>query len=122
MLAALRRGESVGLVNDRDITHSGIPVPFFGADAPISPGPALLAIGAGVPLYAACARRRPDGRYGATLIALPTPEDGSRRERVVALTAATASAFETIVADAPEQWSGAFHPIWPDLATGGEAR
>ena len=36
---ALRRGESVGIVADRDITGSGMPVPFFGHPAPIPAGP-----------------------------------------------------------------------------------
>ena len=35
---------------------------------------------------------------------------------MTAYTAAIAAAFEAILADAPEQWWGAFHPIWPDLA------
>jgi lauroyl/myristoyl acyltransferase len=118
MLRALRRGESVGMVNDRDLTHTGIPVPFFGADAPISPGPALLAIQAGVPVYVGWARRRRGGRYAAGLAALPVPETGTRRERMTALTANIAAAFESVLADAPEQWWGAFHPIWPDLAVG----
>ena len=34
LLAAARRGESIGMVNDRDLTGTGIPVPFFGAPAP----------------------------------------------------------------------------------------
>jgi hypothetical protein len=45
-------------------------------------------------------------------------EAGTRRERVTALTAAMARAFESMIADAPEQWWGAFHPIWPDLVPG----
>jgi hypothetical protein len=35
---------------------------------------------------------------------------------MTALTASIAAAFESLLADAPEQWWGAFHPIWPDLA------
>ncbi len=34
------------------------------------------------------------------------------------MTAGIAAAFETILAGAPEQWWGAFHPYWPELATG----
>ena len=116
MLAALRRGESVGLVNDRDITGTGIPTPFFGHPAPMSPGPALLAIEAGVPLYAGSVRRTPGGRFSVRLVPVPVPGEGTRRARTIALTAAIAAEFETILADAPEQWWGAFHPIWPDLA------
>ncbi len=116
LMRALRRGESVGLVADRDLTGTGIMVPFFGHPAPIPAGPALLAIEAGVPIYAGSARRTRNRRYAARLLLVPTPEGGSRRERMIALTTAMAQAFESLLADAPEQWWGAFHPIWPDLA------
>jgi lauroyl/myristoyl acyltransferase len=121
LMAALRRGESIGLVNDRDITGTGIPTPFFGHLAPMSPGPALLAIEAGVPVYAAAVRRTRGGRYAARLAAVPIPAEGTRRERMTALTTSIAAVFETLMADAPEQWWGAFHPIWPDLAVNAEA-
>jgi KDO2-lipid IV(A) lauroyltransferase len=117
LLAALRRGESIGLVTDRDITGTGMPVPLFGADAPISPAPAMLALETGTPVYVAASRRLPGGRYAGKLIEIPTPTEGTKRERVVALTAAIAGGFESILADGPEQWWGAMHPIWPDLVT-----
>lgn len=116
LMRALRRGEPVGLVADRDITGTGIMVPLFGHPAPIPAGPALLAIEAGVPVYAGTARRTKDRRYAGRLLLVPAPEAGSRRERMVALTASLAQAFESLLADAPEQWWGAFHPVWPDLA------
>jgi lauroyl/myristoyl acyltransferase len=118
MLRALRRGESVGLVADRDIAGNGLAVPFFGHPARIPAGPALLALEAGVPIYVGAARRTPDRRYRARLVRVPEPEAGTRRERTVALTAAMARTFETLIADAPEQWWGAFHPVWADLLVG----
>lgn len=116
LLAALRRGESIGMINDRDITGTGIPTPFFGHDAPISPGPALLAVEAGVPVYVGSCRRNGTGRYIGRLIEVPVPTEGSRRERMTALTNGIVRAYEDLLADGPEQWWGAFHPIWPDLA------
>ena len=92
LLAALRRGESIGLVNDRDITGTGIPVPFFGSPAPFPPGAAILALETGTPVYAAAARRIGGGRYAGKVIAVPLPVEGTRRERVVALTAGIAAA------------------------------
>jgi KDO2-lipid IV(A) lauroyltransferase len=116
MLRALRAGESVGMVADRDLLGNGFPVPLFGHPAPIPAGPALLAIEAGVPLYVGTARRTEGRRYRGRLIQVPAPTTGSRRERVAALTASIATAFEALIADAPEQWWGAFQPIWADLA------
>jgi KDO2-lipid IV(A) lauroyltransferase len=120
LLAALRRGESVGLVSDRDLSGTGLPVPFFGHPAPIAAGPGFLALETGVQIYAAAARRTGTGTYAARLIHVPAPGPGPRRVRLTAYTASIAEAFESIVSDAPEQWWGAFHPIWPDLVVGGD--
>ncbi|HEY5628072.1 MAG TPA: lysophospholipid acyltransferase family protein, partial [Candidatus Limnocylindrales bacterium] len=116
LMAAIKRGESVGLVADRDLLHNGIMVPFFGHPAPLPAGPALLAVESGLPIYAASARRAPHLRYRGKLIKVPTDAQGRLRERVTAITTEMAKAFETLLADGPEQWFGAFHPIWPDLA------
>jgi lauroyl/myristoyl acyltransferase len=115
LVAAIRRGESVGMVADRDLTGSGLPVRLFGHPAPIAAGPAFLSLETGAPIYAASTRRTGVGRYAARLALVPAPPDGPRRERLAAYTRSIAEAFEAIVADAPEQWWGAFHPIWPDL-------
>ena len=119
LLAAIKRGESVGMVADRDLLHNGVMVPFFGHLAPLPAGPALLAVETGLPIYAASARRAPNLRYRGKLIQIPTTAEGRLRQRVTAITAEMARAFETLLADGPEQWFGAFHPIWPDLAVGG---
>jgi hypothetical protein len=50
------------------------------------------------------------------LLAVPVAVDGTRRERITATLAAMAAAFESLIADAPEQWSAVFFPIWQDLA------
>jgi KDO2-lipid IV(A) lauroyltransferase len=116
LLATLKAGGYVGIVGDRDIAGGGIEVPFFGAPAPFPIGPALLAVETGARLAAVGARRLPDGRIAGRLQEIPVATDGSRRERIEATLAALAVAFEDLIADAPEQWSGAFFPIWPDLA------
>ncbi|MFN8628939.1 MAG: lysophospholipid acyltransferase family protein [Chloroflexota bacterium] len=118
LLAAAKRGESIGMVADRDLLRNGIMVPFFGHPAPIPAGPALLAIETGLPIYVGSARRAPNLRYRGKLMRLDVPSEGRLRERVTTITANLAAAFETLLADGPEQWFGAFHPIWPDLVVG----
>jgi len=120
LLAALRRGDSIGLVSDRDLTGTGMPVPLFGHPAPISPAPAVFAIEVGARVYVASSRRLGGGRYTGKLTRVPVPEHGTRRERIVAVTTGIAQAYETVLAEAPEQWWGAMHPIWPDLVVGSE--
>lgn len=116
--AALKAGEPVGIVADRDITGGGLPTELFGSPAPLPIGPALVAIESGAPLYAVGVRRLADRRVAGRLLAVPVATAGSRRERIAATLAAMAAAFESLIADAPEQWSAVFFPIWPDLAGG----
>jgi phosphatidylinositol dimannoside acyltransferase len=117
LMAALGRGEPVGIVGDRDLTGGGIPTALFGAPASIPLGPALVAIESGAPTYLVSVRRVPGSRYIGRLDPLSVPAGGSRRERVTAVVAAEARLFERQIARAPEQWFGAFFPIWPDLET-----
>jgi phosphatidylinositol dimannoside acyltransferase len=114
---ALERGETVGLLGDRDITGGGIDTEFFGATAPLAAGPALLALETGVTPYVFGVWRDASGVYRARAERVPFPAEGSRRERVTAYLRAEARAFERFVAAAPEQWLAVFHPIWPDLET-----
>ncbi len=118
LLAALRRGEPVGLVGDRDLTGGGIDIEFFGARASFPVGPGLLALETGAPVYLAAVRRVGRDRYMGRVesIPVPGPELGTRRERLTAFLQAEAHTFERTIARAPDQWWGAFFPIWADLA------
>ena len=119
LIAALQRGDPVGLVADRDLTGGGMTVPLFGAPASMPIGPALLAIESGAPVYAVAVRRTGTGRYGGRLEEVAVPATGSRRERAAGFLAAEARAFERAIAAAPDQWWAVFFPIWPDLAPEG---
>jgi len=114
--AALARGEAVGLVADRDIAGGGVAVPLFGLPASLPIGPAYLALDAGAPLHVAAVRRVKGGGFRGSLVTLPhPPADLPRRARIEALLAATAAAFESVVATAPEQWWTVFFPIWAEV-------
>jgi KDO2-lipid IV(A) lauroyltransferase len=115
LLAALDRGESIGLIGDRDLTGNGVPVEFFGVPARLPAGPALLAIETGAPVFVAAVRRTPGGRWRGNLREVALPPEGPRRERLVATLGEIARAFEASVAAAPDQWWTVFHPVWDDL-------
>jgi KDO2-lipid IV(A) lauroyltransferase len=116
LLAAIGRGELVGVVADRDLTGGGLPTDLFGHPTPLPAGPALLVLETDAPALAVVVRRTGDGRYAARVERLETPREGTRRERVEAFIAAEARVFERFIADAPDQWWAVFYPIWPDLA------
>ncbi len=112
---ALRNGIPVGLVGDRDLTGGGTTVPLFGAPALMPMGPAMLAVETGVPTYAMTVRRAEEGHFRGKIIPIEVPAEGTRRERVTTTMTRLASAFEDLIADAPDQWWAVFFPIWPDL-------
>ena len=112
---ALERGETVGLLGDRDITGGGIETDFFGAPAPLAAGPALLALETGVTPHVFGVWRDERGVYHGRSEPIPFRAEGTRRERVTTWLEDAANAFERHIAAAPEQWLAVFHPIWPDL-------
>jgi lauroyl/myristoyl acyltransferase len=115
LAAALERGESVGLVGDRDILGSGGHVSLFGAPARLPMGPGLLSLETGAPIFVAAVRRTEAGKYLGQLREVAIPPEGSRRERLTTVMDSVARAFEESVAEAPDQWWTVFYPIWPDL-------
>jgi KDO2-lipid IV(A) lauroyltransferase len=112
---ALSRGETVGMVADRNVAGGTIDVPFFGVNAPLPMGPGLLAVEHGLPIWVAAVRRARGGRYRGQLRRVDIPAEGTRRARLVAAMTGMAAAMEEAIADAPEQWWSTFAPIWPDL-------
>jgi lauroyl/myristoyl acyltransferase len=115
LIATLRRGEAVGLVADRDITHAGIEVEMFGSKTRIPAGPVVLAAESGAPMCVAAVRRAGPGRYLGKLYGVSEPEGVSRREKSRTMIREEARLFERLISDAPEQWLALFHPIWPDI-------
>lgn len=114
LAAALRRGEMVGLVADRVIAGSGARVDLFGAPARLPVGPAVLAIQTGAPIHLQAVRRTAPGRWIGYTVPVVPPGGSGRRMPVRGMLAAQARAFEGVVAEAPEQWSTLFFPIWDD--------
>jgi KDO2-lipid IV(A) lauroyltransferase len=116
LTAAVRRGEPVGLVADRDLTGGGVDTELFGRAAPLPAGPALLVLDAEATVLAVAIRRTAPGHYRARIIQLDVPAGGDRRQRVTTFLEREARAFEQLVAEAPDQWWAVFFTIWPDLA------
>ena len=114
--AALDRGESIGLIGDRDLTGNGVPTRLFGFPARLPAGPAVLAVESQAPIFVAAVRRAPGGGWRGHLREVRVPDEGPRRERVASVLEDIARAFEASVAAAPDQWWTVFHPIWDDLA------
>jgi KDO2-lipid IV(A) lauroyltransferase len=114
LAAALRRGEMVGIVADRVIVGSGARVELFGAPVRLPLGPAVLALQTGAPIHLQVVTRTAPGRWVGHTLPIHPPAGTGRRMAVRGLLEAQARAFERVVAEAPEQWSTLFFPIWED--------
>jgi lauroyl/myristoyl acyltransferase len=114
MVAALRKGGVVAVAADRDLSGNGHPMNLFGAATTLPTGPATLALLTGRPLMvAACWRIGPE-RFNAHAWLIEAELTGDRRADAAALTEAMGRRFEEAIGTNPEQWFGAFQPIWPD--------
>lgn len=118
MFDALRRGEMVALIADRDISGDGLPVSFFGHPTRMPAGPATLALLGGARLMTASVLRVAPDQFRARGEWLEVALSGDRRADVATITQRIAERFEAAIGEAPEQWWGAFQPIWPDLPGG----
>jgi KDO2-lipid IV(A) lauroyltransferase len=102
----LRRGYVVPILADRDLSGSGVEVTFFGARTTMPPGPALLALRTGAPLYTVDMWYEPDaacGRLNGPL-ELPGPEAGQFGARVRLVTQQIADRFAAGIAEHPADW------------------
>ncbi|HEX5578057.1 MAG TPA: hypothetical protein VFY43_00135, partial [Candidatus Limnocylindria bacterium] len=120
MLAALRAGDLVALIADRDLAGDGVPVTMFGHATTLPAGPATLALRTDRPLMMARVLRTAPERFSVRAELVEAPRSGQVDRDVAALTAALAARFEAAIAEAPEQWWAAFQPFWTDQR-GGEA-
>ena len=104
MAQRLRAGRLVCLVCDRDLTASGVEVTFFGEPARMAAGPAALAVQTGAALMPVTLCF--DGDYWCADIneEIPVPPEGTRKEKVAAMTQQMARIFEAGIREHPEDW------------------
>jgi phosphatidylinositol dimannoside acyltransferase len=104
LIDRLKDGVVVPLLADRDLTSRGVEVTFFGGRAKMPPGPAILALRSGAPLYVAHMWYEP-GRPVAELDGpIEMPADGPLDTRVRELTQRIADRLEAGIARHPEDW------------------
>jgi KDO2-lipid IV(A) lauroyltransferase len=114
----LRAGAVVPLLADRDLSARGVEVEFFGGRTRMPPGPALLALRTGAPLYTAALWFGQDTAHARVDGPIPVPEDGSLDARVRLLTQRVADGLAVGIAQHPEDWH-MLQRLWslsPELA------
>jgi phosphatidylinositol dimannoside acyltransferase len=105
MAQRLRAGKLVCIVADRDLSDTGIEVDFFGEKALFPAGPAALAVQTGAALMPVSCWFVGDCEWGAHIYdEIPVPADGSRKEKIAAMTGSLAAVFEQAIGEHPEDW------------------
>ncbi|CAB4874300.1 unannotated protein [freshwater metagenome] len=107
-----RQGKLIALVADRDLSASGIGVNFFGGQASMPAGPALLAIRTGVALVTAFVSYTDKGIH-IDLKEISIPESGTDQEKLQLVVQKCADNFALGIAKHPEDWH-MLQRIWID--------
>jgi len=102
----------IALVADRDLSHSGIDVNFFGANARMPAGPAVLAVKTGIPLVVAHVSYTPTGIH-IDFHPVDLPTAGTESERVQVTVQRIADLFALGISQHPEDWH-MLQRIWVD--------
>ena len=100
----LRAGGVVCLVADRDLTATGIPVDFFGQPATFPSGSASLALSTGAALVPATLWFEDKGQTAIFHPEIVHPTEGTREQKVAAMTRDVAAAFESGIGEHPADW------------------
>lgn len=114
-IAALKRGELVAIAADRDVEGKSAVVEFFGHPARVPTGPATLALLTGASIVIGTLVRIGPERFDARIEPVTWTSTGNRRQDVARITQLITDMLAARIAEHPEQWWGAFQPIWDDL-------
>ena len=110
----VQQGYAVALLADRDLSARGVEVRFFGGRTRMPPGPALLALRTGAPLFAADLWYSRDKTCVAVRrVEVPGPAEGALDVRVRLITQRLADAFAAGIAAHPQDWH-MLQKLWLD--------
>ncbi len=112
ILAALKRGEPVGMLVDQKM-NDGIAVPFFGRDAMTAPALAQLAYKYDLPVWPARTERLKGCRFRVTIYPrLELPRSGDAEADVAEAMRRVNATLEDWIRERPGQWLW-LHNRWP---------
>ena len=113
LMIALKKGESVGLMNDQKFNR-GVTTPFFGHPAETAPAPTRMAQRFGTVLQPLTIRRLHQAHFRVTVHDPIHVDDTGHRGQDIETTVCKISAFiEQAVRDNPDEWFWV-HKRWPN--------
>ncbi len=112
LIRRAREKRLIALVADRDLSESGITVNFFGHEAKMPAGPAVLAIREGLPLVAAHVSYTSTGIH-IEFNEVDIPDIDDEESQIQETVQRTANLFAAGISKAPEDWH-MLQRIWID--------
>jgi KDO2-lipid IV(A) lauroyltransferase len=113
VLTALKRGELIGILADRDFFQNGLPVTFFGKETTLPPGPVRMARDTGAPIVASFNRRLKHGHQLVLCEPFYVEKTEDAEEDIRCALQRLAAMFERAIHESPEQWV-IFQRVWPE--------
>jgi phosphatidylinositol dimannoside acyltransferase len=104
LMRRLKAGGMVCLVAERDLTDRGVPVQFFGETTKLPAGPAALALATGAVLLPVTLHYEPTYQQAVVHPQIVPPAEGSRDEKIAAMSQALADVFAQGIAEHPADW------------------
>jgi KDO2-lipid IV(A) lauroyltransferase len=112
MIHALRRGECVAFLTDRDLFQNGKPARFFGKATTLPPGPVRIARDTGAPIVPIFSRRIAHS-YGITIYpAIRVDKTEDIEGDLATAIKQVVRVLEDAISSAPDQWV-MFQRVWP---------
>ena len=115
LVTALKQGQVVALIADRDVSGRGVEVEFFGETTTMPAGPVSLVELTGAALFPVGCYFDGSGYRFEVHPELTMPSASNRTERIRLGTQALAREFEGIIRMKPTDWH-LFQPNWPSDA------
>lgn len=111
-LHALREGQILCLMSDRNLGDGGVEVEFFGETTELPGGPATLALRTGATIVPVGVFHRGATSHAVCLPPVSTERQGKMRADVQRITQDIAYCLEDLIRRDPEQWI-VMQPNWP---------
>ncbi len=107
VLRALENNAYVAIQGDRDVSGTGVKMPFFGKTASFPVGPFRIAQASGAPVFPVFVLQEDDGRYRTVVeppIRVPHPRGEAARQAVLDGLAQFVARMEATIRAYPTQW------------------
>ncbi len=114
LMAAGREGRLVALLADRDLTSRGIPVEFMGRMTRMPAGPGALAVDIGALVLPIELWYEGQDMHGLPHTTIEAPSEGTRQEKIAAVTQEMADVFTVAIRRHPADWH-MLSRMWEDV-------